>query len=247
MPESGVVQGLDDLAGRSVGQMAMHSAYTPFEKYRIRRLGQQLDVVVALQQEGVAPREMCQQVSGRMPKVGQNPQLGRTIGACKLQRLTGIVRNGKRRDLQAAEVYGVSIPRDPQQAAEVGRSDGLMGAFAHPHRNPVAQCKPERTADVIPVLMGDENRIDVFVGKAGFTETPGQLFEPESAIDKQAERIAAHSFNHRGVTAAAATQVFEAQHAGDRPSPVLFQIVCKDLHNALCIGRRLGTALCVTH
>ena len=70
-----------------------------------------------------------------VPQVRRQPQRPITIATAKLQRLTGIVRHGKRLQLHASDIQHVTITRLTQQAVKIGRAHGCMCATAHPHRN----------------------------------------------------------------------------------------------------------------
>ena len=55
-----------------------------------------------------------------MPQVGQQAQVRRAIAAAQLQRFAGIVRHRERQGFKAAQVDGLAVLRQVQQALEIG-------------------------------------------------------------------------------------------------------------------------------
>lgn len=56
----------------------------------------------------------------RMSEIRQHAQLCRAIGATELHGFSRVVRHGKRRELQAAQIDGFAVARQVKQAVEIG-------------------------------------------------------------------------------------------------------------------------------
>ena len=159
---------LGNRACSAVGQVAIQAAHPLFQERRVSRLRQQVGVVVAFQQQRVAACQMSQQMGCCVAQIGQHTQLCCAICAGQLQGLAGVVRHCERHDLQISQCDGLPVACSLQQTIEVGRTDAFAGAPAHPHRNPVAQRKLARAADVVTVFVGDEDRVNRVFCQARF-------------------------------------------------------------------------------
>ncbi|MNT88556.1 hypothetical protein D3C72_2291330 [compost metagenome] len=88
--------------------------------------------------------------------------MGASIGAPQLQGLARIVGHGERLGAEGGQVYGFHIACHTQPAPKVGRPHSRIGASTHPHRNAIAHRQRLRTANVIGMLVRDENGVEVF-------------------------------------------------------------------------------------
>ncbi len=139
--------------------------------------------MIAFEQQRVASCQMRQDVRCGMAQISQYPQLCRTIGACELQGLSGIVRDGKWRYLQGAQINSLAVTRDMQQAIKIRRSDSIMRPPAHPDGNAVAQRQCQSASDVVGMLMGYKNCTHIGCRQARQAQAMLQVFEPQPAVN----------------------------------------------------------------
>jgi hypothetical protein len=100
-----------------------------------------------------------------MPQIGHDAQLTITIGASQLQRFARIVRYGKRRNLQfsAGQCLPVTHFSNPRlQGLPVRVLNSQPCASTHPNGGVVTFDKAACAANVIAMLVGDEDCIKRF-------------------------------------------------------------------------------------
>ena len=127
MVQAGMLAASQDLCGREVVQMPQSPTDAGLQRPGVGRGRQQRAVVVALQQQRIAPGQVFQDVVGGTARVGEYPQALRTIAEGHLQRLLGVVGHGVGRDLQAAQLDDLAITRKMQQAIQGVALSGRFG------------------------------------------------------------------------------------------------------------------------
>lgn len=212
MFELGMHQFSCNIASGRIRQMAIQATDASLEELGIRRHGQHARVMIAFEQQGIAGLQTVQHIGRRMTEVGEDAELGRAVRAGQLKRFAGIVRHRERGDLQTTQGDVDAVPRHMEPAFEVGLADCLVRAAAHPDRNLVAARQRLRAADVVAVLVRDEDRVDVRQRKAAAGQSVGELTNAKPAIHEQAGGYQAACLDQRGIAAAATAQTFKAQH-----------------------------------
>ena len=136
MPEPVVIEHGRQSGRSRVAQMPPITRHTALEKGGVVRGCQHVRIMVGLQQQGVAPLQAVHHMRAGVPQVRRQPQRPITIATAKLQRLTGIVRHGKRLQLHASDNREeLERARNALNLAAQGRkvlmlSSGDPGVFA---------------------------------------------------------------------------------------------------------------------
>lgn len=156
-----------------------------------------------------------------MSQVGEHAQHAIAVGAAQLQWLARVVRNGKGQQAQRADAQHLPVlgrrggGRCGGGQAAGGAVQRLPGAGAGVQGNVVTGAEHRGAANVIAMLMGDENGVDVFGAESLHGQALQQLAPAQAAIDKHARALQAiGGFDERGVATAAAGQAAKAEHAG---------------------------------
>src|SRR5882672_12576167 len=82
--------------------------------------------------------------------------------------------------------------------------------MGEPNRNGMAARQPRDTADMVFVLVGDDDGRQIFGGEAKAAETGGRLAEPESTVE---QNPGGTGFDDQGIAPTAAAQRCEAHLA----------------------------------
>jgi hypothetical protein len=152
----------EDLRRGVVAQVAVAPADACTQRVRVARCRQQREVVVAFEQQRMAACSCASRWAVLEPASVSTPRPPRAVAEARLQRLLRVVRHRVGRDLQVAEVDRLAVAREAQQAVRQLRlADRAPGAAAHPQRNAMAAGECDRAADMVAVLVGHEQRVDV--------------------------------------------------------------------------------------
>ena len=131
-----------------------------------------------------------------------------------LERLGGVVGDGEGKQLEVADGDDFVVAREAKAGRRHGLADGAPGAAAHPQRQAVALGQRHRAADVVAVLVGHEDGVEVGGGEAGAGQPGLELAQREAGVDEEPRRRdAAGRLDDGGVAAAAAAEAAEADHA----------------------------------
>ncbi len=196
------------LRGRFVMQMAEAAADSLLQRTGIVAVLEHIEIVIALQNQRVATGEASFHVGRRHAEVRQHAQTVRAVADDVLHRLARVVRNGYRLDFQRADRESVMAVEtvDAGHALEPFRYRGQR-AERRPHRNAMPCGERRDAADMIGVLVRDENRGE----RRGRESEPGEASRraanAEPAIDQDAR---AARFDDEAVAFAAAAQGGEA-------------------------------------
>ena len=175
--------------------------------------------MIGFDHQGLAALQLLQDMVARVAQVGEHSQVGRTVRAAQLQRFAGIVGHREGQRLEGAHVDAFHVVGDVQQSIKVRGSQGIVRALAHPYRNAKARGHRLRAANVVGMLVGDEDGVQIFDLQLRLGQPCLQLPDAQTAINEQAAHLgAAAAFHDRGVAGAAAPQILEAQHGVVRES-----------------------------
>lgn len=168
------------------------------EVFRIAAAREQIDIVIAFEDQTMAPGDHGAHVLGDMTGIGQDGKPDAAIGNHELHRLARVVGNGHRNDLEPVHrQWAVGIEETHLDAAEVelaGRAVGQQDRQSIPRRT------GGNTGRVIAVFMGDQNRRQIVGSQIQARQALGELPGTETAIDQQPR---CPSLDDEGVAAAA--------------------------------------------
>ena len=192
--------------------MAVRSGDSALQKRRVGRSCKQIRVVIGFQQQCIAVCDVRQNMGCCVAQVSSNTQLPRPVAAAQLHRLTGVMRHGKWDGFEAAQINAITISHQFEQASKYRAANACMRAAAHPQWHLVALCKLHCRADVVGVLVGDEDRVNVAARKPCAHQALRKLPGPETAIHQKAPNLATlAAFHYGGVARTAATEVTKTQ------------------------------------
>src|SRR5260370_21880108 len=143
--------------------------------------------------------------------IGELVERARAVAEYVLRRLTRIVRRRKRFDLKVPDDKAAVIV-DYIQIADAGkqRFESGQSPVGEPYRNRMAARQARNTADMVVVLVGDDDGRQIFGGKAKAAETAGRLAEPKSTVE---QNPGGSGLNDQGIAPTAAAQRCEAHRA----------------------------------
>ena len=128
-----------------------------------------------------------------------------------MNRLSGVVRNGKGAHFDRVDCKMV-MAVEPEHARQRGKTlgDGGQRAERQPDRRlvPCRECR--HAADMIAVLVGDDDRGDAFRFNAQAGKARDRVADAEAAVDQHA---GAAAFDQQAVALAAAAETRET-HRG---------------------------------
>ena len=150
--------------------------------------------MVALEQQRIAAGQSDQHMRRRLAGVRQHAELAPTVGGRVLHRLARIVRHCIGRYLQIADREGLAIAADADiDTHHVVARRTFPGTVAQPYRELVAARELEHATDVIRVLMGDEDALQVLWRDAGARKAALGLFQAKATVEHQVGRRGAGS------------------------------------------------------
>src|SRR6202521_5044782 len=198
-----------------VVEMAEAPSDTLLEPGGIRAAEQHVPVVVALEHQGIDRRQTRFHVRGATSQVGQYTQAVNTVGEYELHRLARIVRHRERKDLHVADAeLGVTVDN-----VQAGRhhlfGEAMQGAEGEPHGEVVAAAQSGYTADVVAMLVGDDNAGKICGCEPEAGKPEYGICDAESAVEEQAGVSDLHD---QPIALRAATQGREAHQS---PGPLL--------------------------
>ena len=145
---------------RLVVQMAEAPGDPLLQRARIVASREQVEVVVALEHQRVAAGQARLDVRRRHADVGQHAEPARAVADDELHRLARVVRHRERPDLERRRSRTRRGCRSRRRASMPSKraADRRQRAERRPDRDPVARRERRHAADVIGVLVGDEDR-----------------------------------------------------------------------------------------
>ena len=143
----------------TVIEMTELAGDAPLDRLRIVAVRQHLEIVVAFEHQCVAARQARLHVRGGDAEVGQHTQPPASIGAHELHRLASVVRHRKRMNLDRVDREAIMTVEAPH-ARKLGEAlrDDRERSEGEPDGGAEASGERRDTADVVAVLMGDQNR-----------------------------------------------------------------------------------------
>ena len=170
--------------------------------------------MVAFENHRLAAADAFGHVRGDRADVGDHGQALGTVAGAELKRLGRVVGDGEGPQLDVAHGDHVAIAGEPQVGRLRQRADGAPGAAAHPDRQPLLQGHRDRAADVVAVLVGHEEGVDIGQSEPGAGEPALQLAKRKPGVDQEpGGRDAARRLDEGRVAVAAAAQAAEADQA----------------------------------
>lgn len=168
--------------------------------------------MVAFEQYRAARLQVVEDMVSGVPEVGENADFGGATAACQLKWLARVVRHGKWRNGHCADLNRLAVACNSQHASKIGCADRCIRAGAHPHRKLVAQGQRCCAANVVAVLMGDKNGVDLVGLQTCCLQPRQEVLEPKTAVNQQPYRVFVASFNDCRISCTAAAEAPESQH-----------------------------------
>ena len=200
-----------DLGGSVVGEMAV-----PGEDALLDGPGaldvvlEEAEVVVGLEDEGARGADALDDKLGGVAEVGEEADIAEGVVEHEADGVVGVMRNGEAVDLKVAEGDGGArfeeLPLG--EAGHLGVEE-LGGEAVAIDGNGVAFGEDGEAADVVAVLVGEEDGLDVGDGATDGGEAEFDLFSAEAGIDEDARVL---GLEVGAVAAAATSEDGETQH-----------------------------------
>ena len=165
---------------------------------------QHVEIVVAFEHQRVAPGETVFDMRRRDAEIGKDTHAAGAVADHVLHGLARIVRHRDRNDLEHADRESLVAvePVDVAHPFEAVGDDGER-AERRPHRRAVPRGEGGHAADMIRMLMGDEDRRQVARREPEALEARFGIANPEAAVDQHA---GAAGLDDEAVALAAAAQ-----------------------------------------
>src|SRR6185437_8459263 len=181
------------------------------QRVRVRSIGEHAGIVVAFEDERVAARQARLDVRRADTEVGDHAEAPRAVADHELDRLARVVRHRKRAHLERADrEYFVAVETEAAHGTDEALAGRVDRAERRPYGNPVS-CRERRDpANVVAMLVRDEDRCDRRGIDSKARETNARVAHAEAAVDQ--DRGAAR-LDDEAVALAAAAQRSEA-HSG---------------------------------
>ena len=211
-----MLQTADIQTGQNTGrfivvQMTEPSADTLFQTVGVVAVHQHFKIVVALQNQRIAPAQGLLDMRGAASSVGQYAQPACAVAENELHRLGGIVRNRIGYDFEIADresLPGIDFP-DIGYAGK-GVFLGAQRAMRQPYRQIVLACQPRDSADMIAMLMGHDDAAQLPGGHVQAGHAPDRVLQAEAAVHQNFCLAGRGDFrpdcNHHRIAFAAAAQ-----------------------------------------
>ena len=163
---------------------------------------QHVCVMVALDHQAVAAIEHFDHMRRNTTGIGQHPKVPLAITQNELSRLTRIVWNREGLNLQITQRKGRVTVEYPQiqLSRQIARHAGTV---THMHSERTARRRARYTADVIAMLMGDEDRIQILRGQPQPRQAHYQFARTKAAVD---QNPCSPTLDNQGIALAAATE-----------------------------------------
>ena len=147
---------------------------------------------------------------GQRPGVGEQSKTHGAVAEYELRRFTRIVRNGIRLDFNGAN-RKTAVTIENLDRVNSGKTTGrsLQRAVSQPHRNVELARQARRAADMIVVLVGNQDGVDrggVYIATG---KTREGIAQGKPAVDENARPL---NFNQQAIAIATAAQRCEAHH-----------------------------------
>ena len=171
-------------------------------------LGQHLGIVIALEYQGIAAMQTPDHMRRRKTQVCQNAKAATSIGQDELDRLTRIMRDGKRLYLQVSDRKGsVAVNQAQIQPHTLDTRLCLRNrsirTVCHAELGAVAFGTGEGATNMVAMLMRHDDGIQCIGIHAQTGATLRQIARAKTAIDKNPRSA---SFNKQGITFATAAK-----------------------------------------
>ena len=174
--------------------MAEGSGDSLLERMRIIAVRQQVEIMIAFENQRVTARKAPLDAARRRAKIGQHAQSPRAIGDDELHGLARVMRHRERMDLERADGEHV-MAVETEHMVHLGEvsGDGHQRAECRPHRNAMTGRESGHTADVIGMLVGDENRRQRIGHEAKTRKPHRRVANAKAAVDHDAGAAASQA------------------------------------------------------
>ena len=108
----------------------------------------------------MAAGQVAQHMVAGVTQISQYAEFELAVSATQLQGFTGIVGHRKGVQFKFAEINGLAVCGQTQQAIKVRVAQGRVCAPAHPYRHAVAQGELPGATNVVSVFVGDEDGVE---------------------------------------------------------------------------------------
>src|SRR2546425_4315220 len=189
MLETRIVEPGQQTRGRAIVEVPESARDALLERKRIIAVGKQVEIMIALEHQRVAAGEARLDVGSGYAEIGQNAQPPATVGADELHRLARVVRYGKRPDFDIADLeYVVAVETIHVRQGSEALRDRFQRAESEPYRCSEPRRKRRDPADVIGMLVRDDDRGNGLGRDTDPRESRDRVPEPEAAVDQQPRR-----------------------------------------------------------
>lgn len=204
------VEGREQGGGSGVFEMAEASGDAALEVRRIVALTQHGLVIIAFEHQRVAAGQHPFDMGRCAAKIGRHAEAAPAIGKNELDGFGRVVGNGKGMDFEIADGERlVAVDEfELRQFAAPGQCRGER-AVRDPDGKLVAGGETDDAADVVAVLVGDDDAGEGFRLAAEAGQPEARFARAEAAIEQEPRRT---GFDEQGIAAAAAAQRGEAHY-----------------------------------
>src|SRR6266446_10282235 len=184
MLETQVVEPGQQARGRAIVEVSEFARDALLQRKWIIAVGKQVEIVIALEHQRVAAREARLDVRRRYPEIGQNAQSPASVGADELHGLARVVRYGKGPDFDIPNLeHVVAVETVHARQGREALRDRFQRAESEPHRCSEPRRKRRHAADVVRMLMRDDDRGNALGRDADPRETCDRVPDAEAAVD----------------------------------------------------------------
>ena len=180
------------------------------ELLRITASQQHIEIVIAFEHQRIDAAQHRLHMRGQRAGVGQQSKPHGAVAEYELRRFARIVRHGIRLDFNGANGK-TAVTIENLDRANSGKTTGgsLQRAVGQPHRHVELAREACRAADMIVMLVGNQDGVDRGGIYIATRKTRKGIAQGKPAVGKNARPV---DFNQQAVAFAAAAQRCEAHH-----------------------------------
>ena len=173
---------------------------------------EQFLIVIGFDYEGVDLTQSFHQHLGRVAEIGDEPKAAPARVERVPNRFDGIVRDRESLDRDIANGEFRAGAEEPPMPVFGQRSapDGFRGQRVAINRDPIFPAEHFQSADMIAVLVGEKNAVELFRPDAAKFEPEDELARAQSAVDQEPAMIGRKQGR---IPRAAAPEHREAEHS----------------------------------
>lgn len=223
--QSVAFEGHEQFQGEVVGEVTVASADALFETHGAGGTGEQVGVVIGFEDEEIDIADFLADQLGHVAKVGdpsefpaRRKQIVLAEGESVADRIGGVVRDGEITDGEVLKLEGgTGVENLPTQGGFGAGLGGAGGFLVGEETGLVETGQPGESGDVVGVLVGDEDCVEVFDPLADGGEALLDASRGKSCVD---QNTAVRRDEQGGVASAAAAENVKAKiHLGAARCP----------------------------